>query len=177
MSGRLPPEDEALWAKVAATVRPLGAPRTARPGRRRIEAPGVVAMPERPRPIEAQHAETLDSGWDRRLARGRADPQMVIDLHGLTRLAARALLYRRLHEARARALRVVLVITGKGATPGPQPADLVPGLSGGRVMRGTIRAELPRWLGETTLSPHIAAVRRAHPRHGGAGAVYLILRR
>ena len=177
MSGKLPPGDEVLWAKVTATVRPLGSPRG--PSRRHPPdqpAPPVV-VPERPRGSIGRHAETLDSGWDRRLARGRAEPQMVIDLHGLSRLDARALLYQRLAVAVARSLRVVLVITGKGDAPGPQPADLVPGLSGGRSMRGTIRAELPRWLGEATLSTQLAAVRRAHPRHGGSGAVYLILKR
>jgi len=195
-NGKLPPEDEALWAKVAATVRPLGAPRGNHPLRRALPPPPpTLVIPARPRPIAGPHAETLDSGWDRRLARGRADPQMVIDLHGLCRLAARDLLYRQLAEARARAFRVVLVITGKGSLPGPEPADLMPGLSGGllrggssdgrrlrgdfpdgRRLRGAIRAELPRWLGEATLSRHIAAVRQAHPRHGGSGAVYLILK-
>ena len=34
-----------------------------------------------------------------------------------------------------------------------------------------------RWLGEPGLTDRIAAVRRAHPRHGGEGAAYLILKR
>lgn len=176
MSNDLSPEDEAAWAKVAATVRPLGSPRQAR-ARRHDAPPAPPAPPPASPQYVAVHGETLDSGWDRRLARGRAGPQLVIDLHGLSRAAARELLYRRVAEARARALRVVLVITGKGGTPGPAPADLVPGLGRGHAMRGTIRAELPRWLGESGLSMHIAAVRRAHPQHGGSGAIYLILRR
>lgn len=178
MKGKLPPEDEALWAKVTATVRPFGSPRGNPHPRRRIEPPAPTPfIPDRGRPIATRPAETLDSGWDRRLSRGRAAPEMVIDLHGLTREAARALLYARISDARVRGVRVILVITGKGIAPGPQPADLVPGLSNGRSIRGTIRAELPRWLGEAGLSAHIAAVRNAHPRHGGSGAVYLILRR
>ena len=178
MTRRLTTDEETLWGQVTATVRRLDQPRTGVAPPRQIErAPAPPVAPDRPGRIGAPPAETLDGGWDRRLSQGRVEPQMVIDLHGLTRDAARQLLYRRLHDARQRQLRVVLVITGKGARPGPAPADLVPGLSGGVAARGSIRAELPRWLGEAGLSAPVAAVRRAHPRHGGEGAVYLILRR
>jgi DNA-nicking Smr family endonuclease len=97
----------------------------------------------------------------------------VIDLHGLRREAARQLLYAEVVRAEQRGARVVLVITGKGSQPGPTPADLMEG----RPVRGAIRADLPRWLGEEGLSSRIAAVRQAHPAHGGAGAAYLILKR
>lgn len=178
MTRRLDPEEEALWGKVIATVRPLGAPRGPFAAPRQIERPQPrITAPERPPRIAHNHAETLDGSWDRRLTQGRVDPQMVIDLHGMSRESARHLLYRRVHDACQRGLRVVLVITGKGHRPGPAPADLVPGLSAGTPPRGGIRAELPRWLGEEGLSHRIAAVRRAHPRHGGDGAAYLILRR
>ena len=178
MSRRLDAEEEALWAKVIATVRPLGAPRGPRAAPRPIERPATPAVaPAQPGRIARTHAETLDGSWDRRLSQGRMEPQMVVDLHGLSRESARHLLYRRVHDAHARGLRTLLIITGKGHRPGPAPADLVPGLSGGTPPRGGIRAELPRWLGEEALSHKIAAVRRAHPRHGGDGAAYLILRR
>ena len=181
MSRRLAPEEEVLWSKVVATVRPLGAPRSHVAAPRQIERPEPrIAAPERPARIVHTHAETLDGSWDRKLSQGRVEPQMVIDLHGLSRESARHLLYRRVHDACLRGVRVVLVITGKGHRPGPAPADLMPGLSGGQPpggLRGGIRAELPRWLGEEGLSHRIAAVRRAHPRHGGDGAAYLILRR
>lgn len=178
MSRPLDPEGQALWEKVAATVRRLDQPRRGTAPVRPIATPHrLPAAPDRPARITSAHAETLDGGWDRRIAQGKIEPQMVIDLHGLSREGARHLLYRRLHVARQRRVRIVLVITGKGHRPGPAPADLVPGLPAGATPRGSIRAELPRWLGEQGLSEAIAAVRNAHPRHGGAGAVYLILRR
>ena len=184
MNQPLDPEAQALWAKVAATVRRLDQPRHGRPPGRALEQPlPRPETPVRPGRIGRAPFETLDGSWDRRLAQGRADPQMVIDLHGLTCERARQILYQRLHTARQRAFRVVLVITGKGnggnwgSGAALAPADLVPGLSGGQRPRGGIRAELPRWLGEAELGAGIAAVRKAHPRHGGDGAVYLILRR
>lgn len=193
-----PPEldadERALWEKVTRTVRPLHArpaatativvpaPLAARPvpvprsanGPRRAPPPA----PARPTPAKPAPTETLDAGWDRRLASGKTRPDRVIDLHGLTQESARQLLYREVGHAAARGERMLLVITGKGGLPGPSAADLMPGLalpSGPR--RGAIRASLPRWLAEQGLTGRIAAVRRAHPRHGGDGAVYLILKR
>lgn len=206
MSRRLDAQEAALWALVAATVRPLH-PRPAQPPASPAAAgPASVARratpkpdrpesdPRRPGPVRAgpvraippappmpvpprPHGESLDGGWDRRLGSGRVEPDITIDLHGLNREAARHLLYRRVAEAEARGQRVILVITGRGHMPGPAPADMVPGLHIGPSPRGSIKADLPRWLGEEGLTGRIAAVRRAHPRHGGAGAAYLILRR
>lgn len=196
MSRRLAPDEQALWALVAATVKPLHPARQAEPpaspplphslnkvDRARIgpmKASPMKAGPQKPHPLPAApppaarpHPESLDAGWDKRLASGKLVPDLVIDLHGLRREEARRQLYDRVADAEHRGLRILLVITGKGHNPGPSPADLMEG----RPARGAIRADLPRWLGEDGLSTRIAAVRRAHPRHGGAGAAYLILKR
>lgn len=186
MTRRLRAEEEALWARVVATVSPLHptpaatpapapaapapAPRRADSGPRRSSPPAPAPTPAR---APAAHAESLDAGWDRRLSSGRVQPDLVIDLHGLRREQARHVLYQRVRDAEAHGHRIILVITGKGHMPGPSPADLMEG----KPTRGAIRADLPRWLGEPGLTDRIAAVRRAHPRHGGAGAAYLILKR
>ena len=188
MTRRLRAEEEALWARVVETVAPLHparpatattspAPPVAPPpppprresGPRRLQ-PAPAAPPTKP---AQPHAESLDGGWDKRLASGRLKPDLVIDLHGLRRDQARHILYDRVRAAEAHGARVILVITGKGQMPGPSPADLMEG----KPARGAIRADLPRWLGEPGLTDRIAAVRRAHPRHGGEGAAYLILKR
>lgn len=185
MTRRLAPDEQALWALVAATVTPMhpgrklavpdGAPPPAPrlPDRTGVGPRRLPATPAQPRPPAPAPAETLDSSWDRQISSGRIAPDVVIDLHGLRREAARRLLYERVVSAADRGARVILVITGKGSEPGPAPADLMEG----RPARGAIRADLPRWLGEEGLSARIAAVRRAHPRHGGSGAAYLILKR
>lgn len=185
MTRRLAPDEQALWALVAATVTPIHPGRTvemptgaARPAVRKPDRAGIgprraSPAPAPARPAAPQSTETLDSSWDRQISSGRISPDMVIDLHGLRREAARRLLYERVVSAAERGARVILVITGKGSEPGPAPADLMEG----RPARGAIRADLPRWLGEEGLSSRIAAVRRAHPRHGGGGAAYLILKR
>lgn len=185
MTRRLAPDEQALWALVAATVTPMHPGRpvevptgTSPPAMRTPDRAGVgptrrATPPALPRPPAPAATETLDSTWDRQISSGRIAPDMVIDLHGLRREAARRLLYERVVSAADRGARVILVITGKGSDPGPAPADLMEG----RPARGAIRADLPRWLGEEGLSTRIAAVRRAHPRHGGSGAAYLVLKR
>ena len=43
--------------------------------------------------------------------------------------------------------------------------------------RGAIRAAIADWLAASRHADAIAAVRGAHPRHGGQGALYIVLRR
>ncbi len=70
-----------------------------------------------------------------------------------------------LERAIARHERVVLLITGHHR-PGEPP-----------VARGKIRAAVHDWLAASRHASSIAAVRGAHRRHGGAGSLYLVLRR
>ena len=64
--------------------------------------------------------------------------------------------------------RTVLVVTGR-----PRPVD--PADRG--IRRGAIRAKILDWLAASEHGPSIAAVRKAHKRHGGDGALYIVLRR
>lgn len=176
MPRRLAPDEQALWGKVAASVVPLGR-RARAPGAPRTHAsadpepaPSAPA-PARPRP---PGDDGLDGSWAKRLRSGTLRPDGAIDLHGMTRDAARAALHESLVRLAAAGARVLLVVTGKGGAPGPAPADL---MAPGRAPRGAIRAELPRWLAEPHVAPLILSVKPAHPRHGGGGAAYVILRR
>jgi DNA-nicking Smr family endonuclease len=63
---------------------------------------------------------------------------------------------------------VVLLITGK-----PRHAEAAD--RGER--RGAIRAKILDWLAAGPHSSSIAAIRNAHRRHGGDGALYLVLKR
>ena len=119
------------------------------------------------RPVQAGLGNTLDAGWDKRLARGLVGPDSMVDLHGLGLQAAHDLLDARLAAAIARGDRVLLLVTGR-----PPRAD-----SERPHGRGAIRAAVGDWLAASRHAGSIAAVRNAHPRHGGAGALYLVLRR
>jgi DNA-nicking Smr family endonuclease len=121
--------------------------------------------PPPPPPPRKGPGETLDGTWDRRLARGLVSPDAMLDLHGHNLGTAYDLLDRRLEESIRSGARLLLLVTGK--PPGPA----------GPAKRGAIRAAVGDWLAASRHSPDIAAVRNAHPRHGGAGALYIVLRR
>jgi DNA-nicking Smr family endonuclease len=108
---------------------------------------------------------TLDATWDRRLSRGLVSPDFTLDLHGHNLATAYDLLDQRLELAIGQEARLLLLITGK--PPGAERP----------VKRGAIRGAVGDWLAASRHAGNIAAVRSAHPRHGGAGALYIVLRR
>jgi DNA-nicking Smr family endonuclease len=126
-----------------------------------------------PKPVAPPAAQPLDrhgldASWDRKLGKGIISPDFTLDLHGHSLDAAWSRLEHGLTLAHAQGARVVLVVTGR-----PRPVDRGTGQS----QRGVIRAKLLDWLAAGSHASKIAAVRGAHPRHGGAGAVYVVLRR
>lgn len=178
-------EEAELWRRVAQTVRPLRrqppvrAPLPADPVphpppaprkpvaalARPVPAPPPAPAPAALRPLD-RHG--LDGSWERKLARAEVHPDYTLDLHGHSLDAAHARLDHGLAQAVALGARVVLVITGK-----PRPVEAAD--RGER--RGAIRAKLVDWLAHGAHAHRIVAVRGAHRRHGGAGAVYIVLRR
>lgn len=170
---RLTAEERALWARVAATVKPMDG-KSAEAADMPFEgfAPPVKCKPitrslPQPKPArlnEPAQPDTLDGGWDRRLRKGGVSPDRTIDLHGHTLASASGALEHALARAVADDIRVLLVITGKPPKPDTKG-------------RGLIRSAIGTWLGSSGYRDRIAAVRNAHPRHGGTGALYVILRR
>lgn len=178
MAGRrLSAEEAALWRRVIASVRPLApapagpAPADPAPMSPPVPAPAPPAtVRDLPKPVPPRSrapGTTLDAGWDRRLARGLVAPDSSVDLHGHTLDSAYHALDHALARAIARGDRLLLLVTGKP----PRPESERPHA------RGRIRAAVGDWLAASRHADRIAAVRPAHPRHGGAGALYLVLRR
>jgi DNA-nicking Smr family endonuclease len=168
---RLNPEEAALWARVVESVRPLVPHPATSAAEKPPAAPPAAparALQQKPSP-PPRHAPgpgvTLDSSWDRRLGRGLLQPDAVLDLHGHNLATAYDLLDRRLERAIREGARLLLLVTGK--PPGPERP----------VTRGAIRAAVGDWLAASRHAGWIAAVRNAHPRHGGLGALYIVLRR
>jgi len=187
MARRLDPDENALWKKVAATVEPLPkakaplaptAPPTIRPPLPTARSTAAAAAPARPAtklppPRRTHSAATLDGHWDRRLRKGLVRPDLSVDLHGHSLASAQALLDDAIGRALLRGARVLLVVAGR-LRPG---ANRLPQMHGDPRPRGAIRASLPDWLAYSRHADQIVALRPAHISHGGAGAVYVILRR
>ncbi len=170
----LNPDEAALWRRVVETVRPA-AGRAALPIAIPTGPPPSVRF-ERSRETSSRLAASkgfstsldtnrlgLDGTWDRSLAKGAVSPDRTVDLHGDTLDRAYGRIDAALADATAAEERVLLLVTGK---PG-----------GARTGRGAIRAVVDDWLAASRHAGRIAAVRPAHPRHGGAGALYVVLRR
>jgi DNA-nicking Smr family endonuclease len=170
---RLNSEEERLWARVVESVRPLtprAAAAIAEPSEAPVSPPPAArkaigrSVPSAPPPPRTP-GTTLDASWDRRLSRGLVQPDFTLDLHGHNLATAYELLDRRLDQALRDGARLLLLVTGK--PPGPERP----------VKRGAIRAAIGDWLAASRHAGQIAAVRNAHPRHGGLGALYIVLRR
>ncbi|MBI1363816.1 MAG: hypothetical protein GC134_07500 [Proteobacteria bacterium] len=105
---------------------------------------------------------SLDGRTRKRLAHGEIAPTRSIDLHGFYVEDAWQALMNFLHQSQQQGHRCVLVVHGKGAGYG---AD-------GQM--GAIKAQVSGWL---AACPVVMAFHTAIPRHGGSGAVYVMLRR
>jgi DNA-nicking Smr family endonuclease len=176
MPRRLAPDEKALWTRVIATVQPLQKtqgvvePKTmAKPPAPPKRAPPAAANPVS-RPViakaTASRPDNLDGRWDRRIDKGAVIPDISVDLHGSGLSGAYARLDGALEQAIAQKLKVVLLVTGKARTH-----DRASGQG-----RGAIASVIRDWLSASRHSASIAAVRTAHPRHGGSGALYIVLK-
>jgi len=103
--------------------------------------------------------------------------EATLDLHGMTQNAAHAAVARFIAARHAGGTRCVLIVTGKGKSADPFRSKAPPGRFTFSSDRGVLREALPRWLNEPALRAHIIAVSPARPEHGGAGAVYVLLKR
>lgn len=175
-------EDErALWETVTRAIAPLRrrkaakvkdameaedvtAPSPAKPARITVKPAPPAAPVQRPGPPPLA---PLGRRMRQKLGRGSEPIDARIDLHGMTQADAHAALAHFLRRAQHDGARIVLVITGKGARPGPDP----------HAERGVLKRQVPLWLESAELRPLIIGYESAAIGHGGAGALYVRVRR
>jgi DNA-nicking Smr family endonuclease len=168
-------KDVDLFTAAMADVKPLaGRKRAARSAkavilRPKAESPSALRAPP-PQSGGGREGELDERNFDRDIARalgrGKLVPQASLDLHGMTLAAAERAVADFLDAAVTQDFRVVLIVTGKGLR-----------LDSGRILGGRIRAEFVGWLNRADNRGRVRGVRPAHPRHGGSGAFYVLLRR
>jgi DNA-nicking Smr family endonuclease len=166
---KLSDEDRVLWNLVARSAKPLK-------GKQAVEIPEVppVSMDEamdtaRPKPAASTAARpkegvshSFDKPTHEKLAKGRLPIEGRVDLHGMSQEQAYSLLLSFLHRAHAGGVRYVLVITGKGSSSGGE---------------GVLRRAVPAWLSTAPFRSLVSSHDHAARNHGGAGALYVRLRR
>ena len=181
---RLSDEEEALWSGVARSISPLRQAKKRQESPDRAGGPAVPAAVSGPRPVrqampvvdkpeKPPPLAPLDRRFKQRVASGRTPIDARLDLHGFTQKDAHAALSRFLRSAQAAGAKVVLVVTGKGTLrrqPGRHdyPETTEPGI---------LRRQVPMWLSLPEFRPFVVSVEDAHVAHGGAGALYVRLRR
>lgn len=178
-----PPEDEErLLREALAGVRPFGPARAER----------MTPTPEFKREIVSEDAEVLAElsdlvsgqgefslteteeyvegarvGLDPRLLtqlrRGEFSLQAHLDLHGMTQPDAREALTAFIVDAVRKGRRAVLIVHGRGLrSPGGQ---------------AVLKHATAQWLSHGVAGGYVLAFATARPSDGGAGAVYVLLRR
>ena len=170
---RLSDEEIELWLTVATSVtrRPGSAlpDRTAPPApvsevSSPATAPVAPPVPPKPRPALPPMAP-LERKLKQKLSRGRSTADAAIDLHGYRQDEALSALRHFLTGAQRDGLKVVLVVTGKGAR----------GSDGASV--GVLKRVVPLWLSLPEFRAFVVGFEEAARPHGGSGALYVRLRR
>lgn len=168
-------DDALVWKRLADSVtaydpapspvrpKPTPSPRRGKqPVRRPQPLAAVTKTATTPTPIDLRAGEHagLDRSTRRRLAQGQQPIEARLDLHGMTAAQAERKLAGFINSAEAQGCRCVLVITGKGANG-----------------NGVLRRLVPLWLKTPPLSSRVLAISAAQQTDGGAGALYVMLRR
>lgn len=176
------PDGTALLRQALAGVRPLKGGRPARlpadpPTGRRVVSEDAEVLAQLSDLVSAQgpfdlteteeYTEGMRVGLDPRLVtrlrRAEFAMQAHIDLHGMTQPAAKEALSTFILESVRKGRRAVLVVHGRGL-----------GSPGGRAV---LKFAVSHWLSHGTLSGYVLAFTTARPADGGAGALYVLLKR
>ena len=164
-------DDASLWAWAMRETKPLPGRSVAKPVRPvKVAKEGASHAPPPRAPAQTGDGKELSAkataGIDRRTAdrflRGNMEIDAKLDLHGMTQTEAHAALDAFLDRAIARGFRCVIVVTGKGSRRGET---------------GVLRTAVPRWLNQVRHRDQILSFAPAQPKHGGEGAIYILLRR
>ncbi len=175
--------EEELWRDATAGVRPASrgadtvAPRPPRGAPERFWHPdldavdALRALVSGDAPFDLADSDEfiegrvagLDPNVVRKLRRGDFAVQGHVDLHGLTREEAKRAVEDFLRRSRNAGKRCVLVVHGRGL----HSKDQLP------VLKDAVRT----WLSTARFARHVLAFVTARPPDGGAGALYVLLRR
>jgi DNA-nicking Smr family endonuclease len=188
---KLTPEEERLWRAAMKDTVPLQDFLQEMPQRKpglsksKAQSSGLKSPPKTPpakplfrpqrKPEPALHH--LDRRSAQQVRRGQIKIDGKLDLHGMRQVQAHEVLIRYLTSAQSSGKRVVLVVTGKGQTassghPWGRDEDTFASRGG-----GVLQSQVPQWLGQAPLRQMIFSVQKAHPHHGGSGALYVFLKK
>lgn len=152
------PAARARADRLAAEARRLAALGETRRATPVLTIPDEVA-PVGPTDIVGEKKNGVQEGVYRKLRLGKYEVRAVLDLHRVKVKDACRLVEEFVDDAVRRNLRTVMITHGKGVhSPAP----------------GVMKSYVMHWLAE---NPLVLAWHSAQPRHGGAGATYVMVRK
>jgi len=160
-------DDEAAWEQAMADVQPLGdTVESAEPGADEGPTEGLAERFRQRQDATPTVTGDTTFAFDRRtyerVKEGHIAIEGQVDLHNCTQEEAFEAVNKFLDEAWFEGRRCLLVVTGKGTAR-----------DGG----GVLRSDVPRWITEGAHRERLIGIGPADPRHGGDGALYVLLRR
>lgn len=180
-----PADEEMLFQKAMAGVQPVGkskgrdvAPETSAQSRGEVSPPSeqdgaelLMDLISGKVEFDLEHSDEyiqgrvkgLDSKHMVKLKAGGYSPEAHLDLHGMNSMQAWNGLTAFLKEHYLKGSRCVLLIPGRGKN---SPEGY-----------GVLREKIQEWLTRDPFKRALLAFCTAQPRHGGAGALYVLLRR
>ncbi len=179
-------DDKNLFDRVMQEVQPLS---KRPPPRHRFMSPTAETAPAKnqktkkkppssPKPAVTKPTPAaidnpgIDKRQAERLRRGQVQIDGRLDLHGMKQQEAHDRLREIIFRSYDRGQRCLLVITGKGNRRRREDASFMPDHD-----LGVLKRNVPRWLQEPGLRDKVLSVSEAQARHGGSGALYVLLRR
>jgi DNA-nicking Smr family endonuclease len=154
-----------VWQQVTKRIKPLKTSKKLAP---KIAQPrsGTTRTRHKAEPLMKQNTVHGDLLYvsKRRLKRPVIDAK--IDLHGMRQMQAKEALFRFIEESSHQGCKTLLVITGKGLK-----TLLTEGAP------GAIKQNFPAWLSDPHVHSLIQHYVPAHPKDGGSGAYYVVLRK
>lgn len=164
-------DDFALWQTISQEIKPLQTkkrsetqPILVKEKLHTLKENKVRFVYEPPKGKQLTHLEVgrleVDKHMAQKLKQGKLAIEATLDLHGHSLLQAHQLLQHFIYRCYEQQKRCVLIITGKG-----------------KDYQGALFGSVPAWLNEPDLRPMIVSFTYAVQKHGGQGALYVIIRK
>ncbi len=170
-------DDAGLWDAVTRDIKPL----KGRGGRVSAKKSPPKPRPEKPQEKPVKHmpvraartpqGHEVDANTLKRFKKGEMPIEARLDLHGMNQPQAHDALRRFIVSSQKVGYRCVIVVTGKGRGGRAEAqhwTDSEPGV---------LKRAVPGWLGDPALKPYVLQTSPAQAKHGGSGALYVLLRR
>ena len=171
-----PSEGKELWEYATKDVNPLNETNK-RLSQKRITIETSANLPAQNAPTYTKSnkasipkSNETDKRTAQKLKRGQIQIDARLDLHGMSKSKAYATLKSFIPSSRQKGHKCILIITGKGK---PRHGNIplinqVPGI---------LKTSTPLWLQEPEFQQHVLKFETAKPKHGGEGALYVLLRK